>query len=137
MIVAGLGIGGSALILTNLTNDTPLVALLAAYAMFGLGLGSIGAPVNTMAVANMPRSRSGIAAAITSTSRQLGASLGVALVGVLAGSGIEAGHGVSLAAATHPVFGAIAAFGFVIMGLGTILRQPDLDPARSKAELAS
>jgi len=125
VVVSGAGIGGGALLLTSLSNDTSIAVLLVAYGFFGLGLGSIGAPVNTMAVTGMPRARSGVAAAVASTSRQVGASLGVALVGALAGSGIEPGHGASLAAATQPVFGALAAFGVLIIGLGAALPQRD------------
>jgi len=106
--------------LTRLANDTPLPVLVAAYAVFGVGLGSIGAPVNTTAVSGMPRSQAGLAAEVASTSRQVGASLGVALAGSLAGGGIEAAHRTDLAESTHPVFWVIVAFGVAIVVLGVI-----------------
>lgn len=101
IVVAGAAISCGALLLTRLENDTPLPVLLATYALFGVGLGSIGAPVNTAAVSGMPRSQAGLAAAVAFTSRQVGTSLGVALAGSLAGSGIDAARHTELAASTH------------------------------------
>jgi len=120
IVVAGAAISCGALMLTGLANDTPLPLLLVAYAIVGVGLGSIGAPVNTTAVSGMPRSQAGLAAAVASTSRQVGAARGVALAGSLAGGGIESAHRANLAASTHPVFWLIAAFGVVIVALGFV-----------------
>lgn len=118
IVVAGSAITVGALLLTQLARHTPLGVLVAAYAVFGAGLGHIGAPVNTTAVAGMPKSQAALAAAVASTSRQVGASLGVALAGALAGRGIETGEAARLAEATHPVFAVVAVFGVVIVGLG-------------------
>lgn len=120
IVVAGGAISCGALMLTHLADDTPLLLLIAAYAVFGVGLGSIGAPVNATAVAGMPRSQAGLAAAVASTSRQVGASLGVALAGSLAGGGLEVAHGADLAEACHAVFWIIAALGVGIMVLGVL-----------------
>lgn len=118
--IAGAAISCGALLLTRLANDTPLPVLVAAYAIFGVGIGCIGAPVNATAVSGMPRSQAGLASAIASTSRQVGASLGVALAGSIAGGGIEVAHRADLAESTHPVFCVIAAFGVAIVVLGVI-----------------
>ena len=56
--------------------------------MFGLGFGMVNAPITNAAVSGMPRSQAGVAAAVASTSRQLGQSLGVAVVGALAAVGV-------------------------------------------------
>ncbi|MFO0615486.1 MAG: hypothetical protein U0414_23030 [Polyangiaceae bacterium] len=74
--------------------------------------------MNTTAVAGMPPSQAAVAAAVASTSRQIGASLGVALAGALAGQGIEGAHAAELAEATHPVFIVIAALGVAVVVLG-------------------
>jgi MFS family permease len=118
IVVAGAAISFGALMLTGLTNDTPIPGLVVAYAVFSVGLGSIGAPVNTTAVSGMPRSQAGLAAAVASTSRQVGASLGVALAGSIAGGGIEAGHRADLGESTHVVFWVIVACGVAIVVLG-------------------
>lgn len=120
VVAAGIGISVGALLLTRLHDATSLARLLPAYAIFGLGLGSIGAPVNTAAVTSMARSQAGVAAAVASTSRQVGAAIGVALAGALSGSGIDHGHRASLAAATHPVFWMIVLFGIAVVALGLL-----------------
>jgi hypothetical protein len=43
----------------------------------------LNSPITNAAVSGMPRSQAGVAAAIASTSRQVGASLGVAIVGTV------------------------------------------------------
>jgi MFS family permease len=118
IVAAGAAIATGGLLLAHLADDTPLSLLVVAYAIFGVGLGHIGAPVNTTAVAGMPRAQAALAAAVASTSRQVGASLGVALAGSIAGAGIEAGHHADLAEATHPVFWVIVAYGVAIVALG-------------------
>jgi EmrB/QacA subfamily drug resistance transporter len=120
IVVAGSAIAVAALVLTGLAKDTPLWVLAAAYAVFGVGLGSINAPITNSAVSGMPRSQAGLASAVASTSRQVGASLGVAIAGSLAGSGIEAAHRADLAESTHLVFRVIAAYGVAIVALGIV-----------------
>ena len=55
--------------------------LIITYLVFGLGFGVVNAPITNTAVSGMPRSQAGVAAAIASTSRQVGSSLGVAVMG--------------------------------------------------------
>ena len=120
VVVAGMAISAGGLLLTGLADDTPVPVLVVAYSVFGVGLGSIGAPVNAAAVAGMPPSQAALASAVASTSRQVGASLGVALAGSLAGSGIEVARHASLAASTHAVFWVIVALGVAIAILGIV-----------------
>lgn len=117
-VVAGAAIATGALLLTALAPDTSVAYLLVAYGIFGVGLGAVGVPITNTAVSGMPRSQAGLAAAVTSTSRQVGASLGVALAGSLAGAGIESAHRPDFAEATHIVFWVIAGFGAAIVALG-------------------
>ena len=118
IVISGIAVVSSGLLLTRLADDTPTLALVAAYALFGVGIGTIGAPVNTTALAGLPRSQAGVAAAIASTSRQVGSALGVAVAGALAGSGIEGGRHATLAASSHPVFWLVAVQGAAIVALG-------------------
>jgi len=131
IVVAGVAMAGGALVLTQLATDTPLLVLVAAYAVFGVGLGSINAPITNTAVSAMPRSQAGLASAVATTSRQVGASLGVALAGSLAGGGIEAAHRADFAESTHIVFWVIVAYGaaIVVLGLASTGRR-----ARASAE---
>jgi len=78
----------------------------------------VNAPITNTAVSGMPRSRAGLASAIATTSRQVGASLGVALAGALAGTGLESAHQQGFAAATHVFFWVSAGLGVAIVVLG-------------------
>jgi EmrB/QacA subfamily drug resistance transporter len=51
------------------------------YALIGVGLGMLNAAITNTAVSGMPRSESGVASATTSTTRQIGQTLGVAVIG--------------------------------------------------------
>ena len=69
--------------LTGIDPATPFAWLLAAYVVFGLGFGFVNAPITNAAVSGMPRAQAGVAAAIATTSRQVGQTLGVAVVGAI------------------------------------------------------
>ncbi len=102
LLIAGAGFLLSTLILTGLTIATPLVLLLLVYALFGLGLGMVNPAITNNAVAGMPLSQAGVAAAIASTGRQVGAALGVAVAGTV----VAASHakGTDFTRATHPIW---------------------------------
>jgi EmrB/QacA subfamily drug resistance transporter len=85
-----LGIAGVCLVtgtamLIGIDSATPLWWLETAYVVFGLGLGFVNAPITNTAVSGMPRAQAGVAAALATTSRQVGQTLGVAVAGALAG----------------------------------------------------
>jgi EmrB/QacA subfamily drug resistance transporter len=86
LVLAGTAIGTSALMLTQLDARTPLAWIVASYVIFGVGFGLVNAPITNTAVSGMPNASAGVAAAIASTSRQVGASLGVAIGGTIAQS---------------------------------------------------
>lgn len=118
LVVAGAAMAIGALLLTALAQGTSIAYLVVAYGIFGVGLGTVNAPITNTAVSGMPRSQAALASAVTSTSRQVGASLGVALAGSLAKAGIESAHRPDFADATHLVFWVIAGFGAAIVVLG-------------------
>ena len=76
-------------LLTFLTATTPVWALLCIFAVFGIGFSMVNAPITNAAVSGMPLDRAGAASAVTSTSRQVGVSIGVALCGSVAGSALR------------------------------------------------
>ncbi|WP_371406270.1 MFS transporter [Kribbella sp. NBC_00662] len=83
LVVAGTMLTAAGLILSRLGTTTSTAQLLIGYLVFGLGFGMLNAPITNAAVSGMPRSQAGVAAAIASTSRQVGASLGVAIAGTV------------------------------------------------------
>lgn len=145
LVAAGSAIGIAAFLLVGLEHDTALVHLIFAYGIFGIGMGMVNAPITNTAVSGMPRAQAGVAAATASTSRQVGASLGVALAGTLAGHGISVAHSANFADSTHPVFWLTTGFGVAIVALGFFSTgerarasasrvAPLLDDARSENE---
>jgi len=83
LLLAGFGFTASTLILTQLTSATPIWLLIVAYILFGLGLGMVNPAISNSAVSGMPLSQAGVAASVASTSRQVGAALGVAVAGTV------------------------------------------------------
>jgi EmrB/QacA subfamily drug resistance transporter len=118
LVVGGLGLGAGSLMLVSLSADTSLVWVLAAYCVFGLGFGAVNPPITDAAVAGMPPSQAGVAAAVATTSRQVGLTLGVAVVGAVAIARIDGSLHDHLATASHPAWWLIAAMGAGIAALG-------------------
>ena len=83
LVGGGLSLAASGVLLAHLTPHTPFTLLIVAYVLFGLGSGMINPPITNTAVSGMPASQAGVAAAIASTSRQVGATLGQMTVGYL------------------------------------------------------
>jgi EmrB/QacA subfamily drug resistance transporter len=84
LVVAGIALPASGLLLTFLGPLTSLVLLISAYVLFGIGFGMVNAPITNTAVSGMPVTQAGVAAAVASTSRQIGSALGVAILGSVA-----------------------------------------------------
>jgi EmrB/QacA subfamily drug resistance transporter len=116
VLVAGTAVFLSALLLTGLGDHTAIPYLLAIYSLFGIGIGMVNPAITTVAVSGMPRAQSGVAAAVASTSRQVGATLGVAIAGAVVASSRD--RGIDFATATHPLWWGAAACGTVIFVLG-------------------
>ena len=106
----------STLLMAQLTRGTPLAVLLAAYALFGLGLGMVNPAIANSAVAGMPLAQAGVAAAIASTARQVGAALGVAIAGTVVSSSRAKGSSFTLA--THPIWWIMTGCGAIVLFLG-------------------
>ncbi len=81
LVAAGIAMTVATLMLTRLEANTSVAWLFSAYAIFGFGFGMVNAPITNTAVSGLPREQAGVAAAFASTSRQIGSSLGVAVIG--------------------------------------------------------
>jgi MFS family permease len=104
--------------LTGLTTTTSFTSLIIAYLIFGFGFGLVNPPITQTAVSGMPAAQAGVAAAVASTSRQVGQSLGVAVVGVAATSGLAGSLSAGLAQASHPGWWIVTACGLAVLALG-------------------
>jgi EmrB/QacA subfamily drug resistance transporter len=117
LVAAGVLVAAGAVMLTGLTQATALPVPLVAYLLFGAGFGLVNAPITATAVAGMPRAQAGVSAAITTTGRQIGNSLGVAVLG----SVVTAHAGGSIrgfAAASHIGWWVLAGCGALVAALG-------------------
>jgi EmrB/QacA subfamily drug resistance transporter len=103
MLAGGLVVMASGLMLTGLARDTSVPFLLGAYAVFGLGFALVSPPIANTAVSGMPPAQAGVAAAVATTSRQVGITLGVAVFGIAALPGwwIVAALGLAVAALAY------------------------------------
>ena len=114
---AGIMIGGA--LMTGLSPHTSTATLLLAYLIFGIGFGMINPPITNTAVLGMPPEQAGVAAAVASTSRQVGQTLGVAALGAIAAGGAFA-VGPGFVAASHTGWWIIAGCGLAALVLGLI-----------------
>ena len=120
MTVAAAGITTCALILSRLQTDTSLWVLIAAYLSFGVGFGMLNAPITVAAVSGMPRAQAGVAAAVASTSRQVGSVLGVAIFGAVVFARLGPSLPATFAVASHVAWVIMAFCGLGILALGLV-----------------
>ncbi|MGH3387853.1 MAG: MFS transporter [Actinomadura sp.] len=120
LVLGGIAIIISAVMMTGFTTQTPADRLIAAYLVFGLGTALINAPITNSAVAGMPRTQAGVAAAIASTSRQVGVALGVAVAGSVLASGIHDSLRADFVEASRLGWWIIAGYGVAVLALGFI-----------------
>jgi MFS transporter, DHA2 family, methylenomycin A resistance protein len=116
--------GVGALSLALIDEKTSFAFIEIAFLVIGVGLGLNTAPVNGVAVAALPPERSGTASGVLNTSRMIGATLGVAILGaafaVHAGQGAAAGSGflrglqtALIGSSVAEFIGAVVAFSFI------------------------
>lgn len=120
LVVSGAATLLGCAMLTGISPVTPFAQLIAAYAVFGFGFGLVNAPITNAAVSGMPRAQAGVAAAIATTSRQVGQALGVAIVGAIATAHATGTTSDATTAATHPAWWLLTACGGAVLVLGLV-----------------
>jgi EmrB/QacA subfamily drug resistance transporter len=102
LALAGIAMAAGSLLLTGLSPATSFARLFLAYVVFGVGYGVVNAP-------------------ITSTSRQIGQTLGVGIVGSAAVAGLAGGRVTrSFADATHAGWWILSVCGALVLVLGLL-----------------
>ena len=81
LVLAGFAYSLGAFLILRSQSADAVAILLIAYAFIGIGAGLVNTPITNAAVSGLPDSQAGVAAALASTSRQIGSSLGVAIIG--------------------------------------------------------
>ena len=120
LAVAGIAFMASGIMLTRLTTSTPAGWLITSYLALGIGTGMVNPAITNTAVSGMPRSQAGVAAAIASTSRQVGTALGVAVMGSAVLSALHGPLRAGFAGASHVGWWIIAGCGAAILLLAVI-----------------
>ena len=123
LVGGSLAVTASAVMLTQLAPHTSFDYLVVAYVLFGAGMGLINPPITNTAISGMPPSQAGVAAAVASTGRQVGVTLGVAVMGSLAAGGVVR-IGPGFTAATHAGWWIMAGLGALTLILAFIATSP-------------
>jgi MFS family permease len=117
-------LGGTAVLAAGLVSAIPAgepsdLRLFLGYALIGTGLGWVNAAVTNTAVSGMPREQAGVAAAVASTTRQLGSALGVAIIGsVIADHVTQVAAGPAFTSAQRVSWAIIALCGLIALCVG-------------------
>jgi EmrB/QacA subfamily drug resistance transporter len=121
LVLAGALMTLAGLLLTGVDRHTPIAVVLVVFLLYGIGFGFVNAPITTAAVSGMPNTQAGVAAAIASTSRQIGGALGVAVVGTVLNSRPGgASARVAFDAVSAPAWSIVAGCGLVVLVLGIV-----------------
>ena len=97
------------------------VVLISSYVLFGIGFGMVNAPITNSTVSGMPRSQAGVAAGVASTSRQVGSSLGVAVIGSATISALHGPFKLDFANASHAGWWIVTGCGVAVLCLGLLV----------------
>ena len=119
LMIAGLSLFLGSCMLVGIDPTTPFAWLVAAYVVFGIGIGFVNAPITNAAISGMPVAQAGVAAAVATTSRQFGQAIGVALVGAIAASGAGT-SAADLSSASHPAWWTLTGMGALIFVLALL-----------------
>ncbi|MCQ9130576.1 MFS transporter [Streptomyces hilarionis] len=121
LLIAGVAMTTSGVLFAAFDAETSDATLFLGYALFGVGFGFVNAPITNTAVSGMPRSQAGVAAAVASTSRQLGQTLGVAVIGAVLAAGVDASsYRDSFATAAVPGWWILTGCGLAVLALGAV-----------------
>ncbi|MEU9417013.1 MFS transporter [Streptomyces sp. NPDC048272] len=118
LVIAGVTMAASGLLFAVFSAETSTPLMFVGYVLFGLGFGMVNVPITNTAVSGMPRAQAGVAAAVASTSRQTGATLGVAVIGAVLAAGTSGGAG--FAEATRPAWWIITLCGVSVLAVGLL-----------------
>ncbi|MFF7985940.1 MFS transporter [Streptomyces sp. NPDC007901] len=121
LVIAGIAMTASAVLFAAFEAETSDTTLFLGYVLFGIGFGFVNAPITNTAVSGMPRTQAGVAAAVASTSRQLGQTLGVAVIGAVLASGIgSSSYAGRFVSAARPGWWILAGCGLAVLILGAV-----------------
>jgi predicted MFS family arabinose efflux permease len=104
---------GTALLAAVIGLTSSIYVLIAVYLLLGIGNGFVNTPITTAAISSMPTGRAAVAGAVNTTGRQIGISLGLALLPSIVFSVAGTAGRVTGAAGASPLAGGTGAAAIV------------------------
>jgi EmrB/QacA subfamily drug resistance transporter len=121
LLIAGVTMAATGVLFAAYEAETSDALLFAGYVLFGLGFGMVNTPITNTAVSGMPRAQAGVAAAVASTSRQIGQTLGVAVIGAVLAAGVSStSYAQGFVAASRPAWWVLTGCGLCILVVGAL-----------------
>ncbi|MET9953974.1 MFS transporter [Streptomyces sp. NPDC006339] len=123
LVLAGTAMAAGALLFAAFHAETSTPMLFTGYVVFGIGFGLVNAPITNTAVSGMPRAQAGVAAAVASTSRQIGQTLGVAVAGAVLTTGLASAATYTtegFVEASKPVYWIVTGCGLAVLLAGAL-----------------
>jgi EmrB/QacA subfamily drug resistance transporter len=120
LVIAGAALTLASALLSQISATTAPWYLLCAYGLFGIGTGMVSSPITNGVMSGVPKSQAGMASGMNSSSRQLGQSLGVAIVGSVLAASMHGSLRDGFVHAAHAGWWVMTCCGYVVLLLGLI-----------------
>jgi EmrB/QacA subfamily drug resistance transporter len=119
-VIAGAALTLSTAALSQLSAYSGPLFLLITYGLFGIGAGMVNVPISNGVMSGVPKSQAGLASGMNSSSRQLGQSLGIAIVGSVLAASLRGSMQVGFLNAAHAGWWIMAGCGYSVLVLGVV-----------------
>jgi predicted MFS family arabinose efflux permease len=119
-VIAGAALTLSTAALSQLSLTSGQLFLIATYGLFGFGAGMVNVPISNGVMSGVPKSQAGVASGMNSSSRQLGQSLGVAIVGSVLAASLRGSMHAGFLTAAHAGWWIMAGCGYAVLVLGVV-----------------
>jgi EmrB/QacA subfamily drug resistance transporter len=119
-IIAGAALTLSTAALSQLSATSGPLFLIITYGLFGIGAGMVNVPISNGVMSGVPKSQAGVASGMNSSSRQLGQSLGVAIVGSVLAASLHGSLNGGFLHAAHAGWWIMAGCGYAVLVLGVV-----------------
>jgi EmrB/QacA subfamily drug resistance transporter len=120
LVAAGAALTLASAALSRLSPDSGPGFLLITDALFGVGAGMVNSPITNGVMSGVPTSQAGMASGLNSASRQLGQSLGVAVVGSVLAASLRGSLHSGFLLASRDGWWIMAGCGYAVLILGLI-----------------
>ena len=120
LVIAGAALTISSAALSRLTGTTEHLYLVVTYALFGIGARMVSSPITNGVMSGVPKTQAGMASGMNSSSRQLGQSLGVAIVGSVLAASMRGSMQTGFVRAAHAGWWILAGCGYIVLLLGLV-----------------